>query len=82
MKKFKLLVGLLLTAILAFSVGVGTFSAFADIQEIEKNAIVSQEEDFDGKSVIVTMTEEVSEVNMAISTVFISITGCKSVDFV
>ena len=64
MKRYKLLVGLLLTVVLTFSVGIGALSAFADAQVLpEDSAAISLEEDFDGTSVLVTMTEEVSEVN-------------------
>ena len=63
MKRLKLLIGLLLAAAIAFSVGLSTLSVFADTQAIENAPTISTEEDFDGTSVLVTMTEEISEVN-------------------
>ena len=63
MKRLKLLIGMLLTAAIALSVGMSTLSAFADTQAIEDAPAISLEEDFDGTSVLVTMTEEISEVN-------------------
>lgn len=49
MKRYKLLVGLLLTVVLTFSVGIGALSAFADTQVLpEDSAAISLEEDFDG----------------------------------
>lgn len=64
MKKYKFFAVLLLIALLSFSVTMGTLSVFADTQVLpEDSAAISLEEDFDGTSVLVTMTEEVSEVN-------------------
>lgn len=66
MKKFKLLTGMLLAAIISsISLGVGTLPAFAQQAELEGSgqAEISLEQDFDGTSVLVTMTEEISEVN-------------------
>lgn len=63
MKRMKLLAGMVLAVALAFSAGYGALSAFAETQAAEENTAVSLDEDFDGSSVLVTMTEEVSEVN-------------------
>ena len=63
MKRAKFWGGILLAAALAFSVGIGTLSAFADTQATEDTPAISLEENFDGTSVLVTMTEEISEVN-------------------
>ena len=63
MKRMKLLAGMVLAVVLAFSAGYGALSAFAETQAAEENTAVSLDEDFDGSSVLVTMTEEVSEVN-------------------
>ncbi len=66
MKKFKLLTGMLLAAIISsISLGVGTLPAFAQQAELEGSgqAEISLEQEFDGTSVLVTMTEEISEVN-------------------
>ena len=64
MKKYKFFAVLLLVALLSFSVTMGTLSAFADTQVLpEDSAAISLEEGFDGTSVLVTMTEEASEVN-------------------
>lgn len=66
MKKFKLLTGMLLAAIISsISLGVGMLPAFAQQAELEGSgqAEISLEQDFDGTSVLVTMTEEISEVN-------------------
>ena len=63
MKRMKLLAGMVLAVALAFSAGYGALSAFAETQAAEENTAVSLDEDFDGSSVLVTMTEDVSEVN-------------------
>lgn len=66
MKKFKVLMGMLLAAIVASgAVGVGTTSAFAQqtAPKEPNRAEISLDDDFDGTSVLVTMTEEVSEIN-------------------
>lgn len=64
MKRSKLLVCLLFVLAVTFSIGLGTMGAFAEPQESGSgSAAISSEEDFDGKSVLVTMTEEISEVN-------------------
>ena len=64
MKKATLSVGLLFIAIVLISIGFSTLSVFAEPQKSERgSAAISPEEDFDGKSVLVTMTEEISEVN-------------------
>ena len=63
MKRMKLLAGMVLAVALAFSAGYGALSAFAETQAAEENTAVSLDEDFDGSSVLVTMAEEVSEVN-------------------
>ena len=63
MKRMKLLAGMVLAVALAFSAGYGALSAFAETRAAEENTAVSLDEDFDGSSVLVTMTEDVSEVN-------------------
>lgn len=65
MKKFKL-IGVLFAAIITtLSLGVGSLSAFALQAQPEDpvQAEISLDQDFDGMSVLVTMTEEASEVN-------------------
>ena len=65
MKKFKL-IGVLFAAIITtLSLGVGSLSAFALQAQPEDpvQAEISLDQDFDGTSVLVTMTEEASEVN-------------------
>lgn len=63
MKRINLLVGMLLTTAMAFALGLSTLSAFADTHAFGDTPEISLEEDFDGTSVLVTLTEEISEVN-------------------
>lgn len=63
MKRINLLVGMLLTTAMAFALGLSTLSAFADTHAFGDTPEISLEEDFDETSVLVTLTEEISEVN-------------------
>lgn len=83
MKKFKVLTGMLLAAIVASgAVGVGTASAFAQqtAPKEPNRAEISLDDDFDGTSVLVTMTEEVSEINKEYDTSYFDDIAISSIE--
>ena len=76
MKRFKLIIGILLaTATLTFSIGVGSISVFAETQAStpEDDIKISISDNFDGKSVLVVMTEEVGRINKVYNKSFLEI---------